>query len=832
MVLAALHVLAGLAGVSVALWTSLPLATANPIWIFPVQMLVFSAGAAVLVAGSRGDARVLSLAVVFLLIATSFARVPTIFLESHVASPGPIALLRGLRVDAFLPLFAWLFFRDFPRGLATPHARLLARLAIGVAALGGCLILAANLALSVSGAHAPALAILDADDPRSPYWAFVYGLTALALPFAAWKARTAPEDERRRAALFAAGLIGAALIYSAFVFAIVSSERFLAWFEGPGGPILVPFLQLVILSIPITTAYAVLVDQALPVRVILRQAMQYALARGVVTAGAALPFVWLALYLWPLRGEPLSSVLGGTRSVVVLGAGGLGVVAVRMRRRARNAIDRTFFREEYDARRILLGVAERSRQVKRAADLAELLAGEIDRALHLEGVAVLVADPLAGELRSSHGSVRPLALDSSLAGRLAEASEPVDATLEGLPEDDRYWLADAAAQLLVPLVSSGDELIGLLALGGKRSELPFSGEDRQLLAAIGAAGAVTLESRLKLGTAAGRGADEAAGAGVPTPAASVCSSCQRVSEPVERCSDCGSPVESIPLPAVLNGKFQLQRKVGEGGMGVVYRALDLDLNRSVAIKTLPRTAPEEAARLRREARAMAAVQHPNLAVVYAAETWKGTPLLVTEFLEGGTLEDRIARERLPLDDARELGAQFSAGLARVHRAGILHRDVKPSNIGFTDDGIPKLLDFGLARVVGDGGTRVPVRAADLPSEVSAGATLTDHGIVGTPLYMSPEAIRGDAPDASFDLWALAAVLYEAISGRNPVERPSWVETLRAIQDADVADVRSYVPDAPAPVAEFFEHALHPDRRRRPASAEEFRERWERATEAA
>jgi serine/threonine protein kinase len=128
---------------------------------------------------------------------------------------------------------------------------------------------------------------------------------------------------------------------------------------------------------------------------------------------------------------------------------------------------------------------------------------------------------------------------------------------------------------------------------------------------------------------------------------------------------------------------------------------------------------------------------------------------------------------------------------------------------------------------GAGGAR-RAGAIDLPPQARA-TTLTDHGIVGTPLYMSPEAIRGEEPDASFDLWALTVVLYEALAGESPVERSSWTATLRAIETADVPDIRGHVPEASATLAEFFSGALHPDVSRRPASAEEFCTRWQQAS---
>ena len=833
MVVAGVHVALGLAGMATGGSPSARL----PAWVFPLQMVAYSVAAAWIVVGGRGDLRSLALAAAFSLIAASFARRPELLLEDTLGHPFALRLVRGLRVDALLPAVVWLFFREFPRSVSTPRARAVARLGLGVSLAAGLGLLLANLALALGGDAVSGLRVLDPDDSRSPYWALVYGLTILALPFAAWRARTAPRDERRRVALFAAGVIAAALPYSLFVLAMFSSSAFTTWFRGPGRHVGIPFVELLVLSIPITTAYSLLVDHVLPMRTLLRSAVRFMLARAVVTVGACLPFVWIAWYLWPQRAEPLAQLLAGERGLAIAAAGGLGLLALRARRPARDAIDRTFFRDGYDAREILLAVAERGRRAARVGELAELLAVEIDRALHLEKIAVLVLDPPLAKLVALRGGSRPLDAGGALARRLARAGEPVAVDLErpgselrALPADDQHWLADGGFQLLVPLVASTDDLIGLVALGGKRSELPFGAEDRRLLAAVGAAGAVTLEQRLRLGSAAGAADAAARVVADADRVAWICEGCGVVAPEGASgaCAACGGKRRPGALPSVLGGKFELERCVGEGGMGVVYAARDLTLGRRVALKTLPRAEPGDASRLRREARAMAAVLHPGLAVIYAAETWKGVPYLVTEFLEGGTLADRILPGRIPLPELRALGDTIADAVDHLHRAGVLHRDLKPSNIGFAADGAPKLLDFGLARVLGEPTIPPPAweAAPDAPTLAARRTTVSGHAIVGTPLYLSPEALRGEAPDTTFDLWALAVVLYEAAAGLSPVERRSWAETLDAIEHGRIPDLREHVPEAGAALAQFFQEALHAERRRRPASAAEFRRRWQ------
>jgi serine/threonine protein kinase len=447
-----------------------------------------------------------------------------------------------------------------------------------------------------------------------------------------------------------------------------------------------------------------------------------------------------------------------------------------------------------------------------------------------------------------------LSSSSTLVALTERSTEPLEIDLENpgsllrrLSLDDQQWLADGAFRLLVPLIASEGRLIGLIALGEKKSELGFSREDRILLKAIAASVALTLENRFfrawsgkgwkrSSASLAGRGSS------VEDKMARECQKCRALLSPrASSCSACGGEVETAQVPYILLGKFRLERKIGSGGMGVVYRAVDLVLGRAVAIKTLPRVSPEYSMRLRREARAMAAVVHPNLALIFGAETWRGTPMLIFEYLNGGTLADRLRAGPLPLKEALQLGIILASVLERTHAAGILHRDIKPSNIGYTTASTPKLLDFGLAHVLDDSRREARLRhlvAEDLSRLPTVSMrtddlktmTATGH-VVGTPVYLSPEGVRNSSPDPSFDLWAVAIVLYEAMTGQNPMVRASVKETLECISQAAVPDIRHRVADCPEGVAAFFKGALARDRSRRPATAEELGARLQRVLAA-
>ena len=276
------------------------------------------------------------------------------------------------------------------------------------------------------------------------------------------------------------------------------------------------------------------------------------------------------------------------------------------------------------------------------------------------------------------------------------------------------------------------------------------------------------------------------------------------------------------VPLLVSGKFRVQRRLGTGGMGVAYLAVDLSLQRPVALKTLPRLSAAAAQRLSDEARHMAAVVHPHLATIYGIEWWRGSPILVVEYLEGGTLAQRIANGPLPVADALRTGRCLTLALEHLHQAGLLHRDVKPSNIAYARvDDAPKLLDFGLATLI----------AKEPPEEehVSLGSSTTgrfracNRTVVGTPLYLPPEALNGADAGPNWDVWALAMTLYEAITGQHPFAAPTLAGVMKNVREARVPDLRSIRPDCPADVAQVLATALLRDPGARLANPSAFRE---------
>src|SRR4051812_32756678 len=295
-------------------------------------------------------------------------------------------------------------------------------------------------------------------------------------------------------------------------------------------------------------------------------------------------------------------------------------------------------------------------------------------------------------------------------------------------------------------------------------------------------------------------------------------------DPATTCPECGSPAEPTdelppapstrggvpawarpPAPPAIEG-YDIGELVGRGGMAVVYKARQRSLNRPVALKMLlvgPYFDTDEATRIRAEAEAIARLQHPNVVHVYEVGERDGRPYLLMEFVDGGTLGDRIKQGPIPTGQAVAWAEAIARGVHAAHRRGIVHRDLKPANVLMTADGVPKITDFGIAR-----------RLDDPADKTRTGL------VVGTPAYMAPEQAEGrKGVGPAADVWAVGTILYEMLTGRRPFDGSPSFDLLKRVTTEAPPRPSRVRPGLPAALEAVCLKCLEKDPARRYPSAE-------------
>ncbi|MFQ5696276.1 MAG: serine/threonine-protein kinase, partial [Terriglobia bacterium] len=561
---------------------------------------------------------------------------------------------------------------------------------------------------------------------------------------------------------------------------------------------------------PLSFAYAVVKHRVLEIPMLLRLGLQYALARrvlvGLVPALAAI----LILDLWLHGDQPLVEVMQARGWVYAI-LGGLAVVAHTQREGWLRALDRRFFRERYDAQRLLREVVEDVRAARSFERVAPRVVARIEVALHPEFAALLVREPREPSYRSLAAAPAgqappPLPADSKLVALVRLLGKPLEVSLtetgwlkQQLPHAETDFLRQARIEWLLPVATALDRTEALLALGPKRSEEPYTREDQDLLVAVATSLALLLERP----------------APAPVPVSDAFEECPQCGTCYDtgagRCAQEGATLNLVRVPRLLADRYRLERRLGRGGMGTVYAATDTALERRVAVKVIREElvgSADVAERFRREARAAAGFSHPNVVTVHDFGVAAGTrAFLVMELLEGTGLREELRRQkRLAASRTREILRGVCAAVEAAHRRPLIHRDLKPENIFLAraEAGeTPKVLDFGVAKF--------------LPTSTQPTADTGSSFLVGTLQYMAPEQLRGQAADAAWDLWALAIVAYEMLTGARPFPGATPVEWQSALLAGRFMPLATHLPDAPAPWQEFFERALALEPQRRPRS---------------
>ena len=565
------------------------------------------------------------------------------------------------------------------------------------------------------------------------------------------------------------------------------------------------------LALPFSFAYAILRHRLFDIRVMIRQGLRHALARRAILALVPALVLFLGIDLLAHRDEPVSNLLR-SRLWMYITVGGVAVAARTHREGWLEALDRRWFRDRYNAQRLLRQVAEEVRQATSLGLVAPTVVSRIEQALHSTFVALLVRDDEGRSYRavaaSPTGSTpqswdvdnKVLVLASLLSKPLEIVGSETAWLARKMPVDDIRLIQAAAIELVVPVRSERGDASALFVLGPKRSEEPYTDDDGELLMAIAESLAVRLPAVEVVADAGIKGFEECP----------LCGGCYDVG--TRRCRAEGATLVPVTAPRLLAGRYQLERRLGRGGMGTVYVALDTSLDRRVAAKLVRQDLvglPGAAERFQREARAAAAFSHPNVVTVHDFGVAGAHAFLVMELLDGRTLRETLrVEERIVCERALAILRDVTAAVEAAHRRQIVHRDLKPENICLVSLGSgesAKVLDFGIAKFL------TPEDSDPLITNPTGGALL------GTPLYMAPEQLRGEDPDPSWDLWALAVIAFEMLSGSHPfasVALPGHVGLRESASDPRFTHLTNACQQC-------FTRALALDRAARPESAAVF-----------
>lgn len=527
--------------------------------------------------------------------------------------------------------------------------------------------------------------------------------------------------------------------------------------------------------VPASISYAVLRNRLFDITIVVRQSLQYAFARGVIGSIVALPAILFVWRTWEDRNLTVAELLFRNSGFLVLAF--IAIVALKFRSRLISVIDRRFFREAYDTEQILLGLIEAIRTAESIEDVSTMASERIEEALHPQSCYVVFRDRDSRNLQVTYSSGErsddfKLSEESSIL-RILEGehvAQTVDTLRDRLPEGDPDVLDEYGIELVVPVTGRGGRSVGVVLLGTKASEEPFSNRDRRLLESVAAQMAIVFENeQLRERVAVARreraevlGRVDAQGINLVRECP-VCGRCFDVTESV--CDADGAELAvTLPVERTIEGKYRLDRLIGRGGMGAVYRGTDVRLGREVAIKVLTGALFGDQAALRRferEAQASARLSHVNIVTVFDyGSLGSDGAFLVMELVNGQTLRHELRRD---VCLAPERLAYVMEGVcdavAEAHKAGVIHRDLKPENILLTEADDPskqivKVLDFGIAKILSGGDDASP--SITVPGSV-----------MGTLGYMSPEQIEGRPVDARTDIFALGVIAIEALTGSRP-----------------------------------------------------------------
>jgi GAF domain-containing protein len=682
------------------------------------------------------------------------------------------------------------FYLRFPPGV--PTARLWRAIRIGLYALCGVLFVFGALVDTVTYTVVPDRvvsvrdALLPIDRwllwPRSVVFP-LSGLAILAVVTRNYRAVQRQDDRRRLRWVLWGSVLGLLPFLSSQLTALVLRIAgipidFARWNT---------VVNLAIVLIPISFGYAIIKHHVFDITFVVRRGLQYLLAKNALRLLLALPIVGLAYGLIAHRDQPLGQFLRTNSVYLYLIVAAL--LSLRFRSQLTRWLDRRFFREAYDRQRILLELIDNVEKLESASSVSKLVSHELEAVFHPQCLFVWYREGNKQSLTLSYSSGGYIhAVELSPASPLLQCAERASSIVQlpladdhALAQAEREWLDEAGVRLIVPMIGTERQLTGLLMLGDKKSDEPYSSDDLRLLQAVARQIAVGRENvRLKERVDQDRRLRHDVLAHLATGSVNILKECPACGVCYDAdaaiCPSDGSELTlSLPVERTIDGKYRLDRLIGKGGMGAVYEAADLRLARSVAVKVMLGRAFGDRQALRRferEAQVCARLPHPNIITVFDfGAIGADGAFLVMEFVQGRTLRHELDRRGcLPGSVAATWFEQICEGVAAAHQREVIHRDLKPENVllAATSTGgeIVKVLDFGLAKI----------RSA---TEATIG--LTHPGVVmGTAGYMAPEQLTGSEVDARVDVFALGVMATEAIIGQRPFRGRTHTELLMSI----------------------------------------------------
>jgi eukaryotic-like serine/threonine-protein kinase len=605
----------------------------------------------------------------------------------------------------------------------------------------------------------------------------IFSLTAICALLIRNHIRIREADQRRRLrwVLFGA-LVGAIPTVVFFVANLaINTAQLNWWFTNECLYYLSMISNIALELIPLSIGYAIVRDRMFDIQVVVRQGLRYLFAKNVLRILIYLPAVIILTTIVKNRDKRILDLLFSNTVYILLTIA--AIIGLKFRNQLSDLLDRKFFREAYNSEKILISLIEEVKNLNSISEVSKWVTLQLDSALHPKQILVFYRKKGTGDLALGYSSgEHPQGLTIPRESRFLRVAETIPGARQfpsketGLvPENEMQWLYQLGIHLIVPMNDSDQRLVGLLLLGEKKSEEPYSATDRKMLDALAGQIAVICENLLLK-----EHADQESRI-----KREVLSHLQDQNRNlVKECPDCGRCYDSsasncdsdhneliltLPVDRIVDGKYRLEKLLGRGGMGAVYNATDLRLNREVAIKVLIGSMFGDRVALRRferEAQASAKLNHPNIITVYDFGGIEGEgAYLVMELLFGFTLRPYLAENGnlTPLVAADWLD-QILEGMKVAHQNGVIHRDLKPENIlitrGADQQSRIKILDFGLAKL-------------KFLDKVESKSLTAPGTVIGTLSYMSPEQIMGGEIDERTDLFSLGVMAIEMLTGHQP-----------------------------------------------------------------